>query len=343
MEDVVKGRPPEDLGALLGLAGPAARAILVLYWIAIASMAVLSGDETIGNPATIAALLITLGSAALIVSPSPDPLPVLPTTVVMVGAIVTSTVLVWQLNPTDPPSYSSWNFGADSFLMFGLALRGRIGSAWIGMGGVVATTLLWSFVRTGDVLPGVIYAYQHPILLLAGSFFALGLRRTAGRTRDFRAIERLRVADEHALAVGEAWRSEALLRIHAMVGPSLDVIAAGSPTPAEREEHRLLEASLRDLLRARRLAAEPLQSAVRTLRAAGREVVLLDDVDDPSDSAIDGVALHDAVVWAAEQVSASSTDPSDTLTIRLAEHEGGPALTVAGGQTSEPARRDLLG
>jgi hypothetical protein len=333
----MKNPPPEDLSALLGLNGTAARIVLVLFWATFLSMALLSGGTAMTNPLSVVALVITLGSAALIIWPGPDPLPWASTAVVVVGAAVSSTIVVWQLDPSEAPSYSSWNFGADTFLMFGLAMRGRIGGAWIGMGLVVATTLTWSVTMTGDPLLGIIYAYQHPVLLVAGSFFAIGLRRTAGRTREFRAIERMRIADEQALEVGSAWRRDAIERIRGLAGPALSAIADGEPTPAERQEHRLLEATLRDLLRARRLAVEPLQGVVRTARAAGGEIVLLDDLGDLSP---EPDALRRAVTWAAERVTELSGSAAGTITVRLAPREGAATVTVAADeQTTAPEQR----
>src|SRR5690606_40103107 len=60
--------------------------------------------------------------------------------------------------------------------------------------------------------------------------------------------------------------------------PILERIAGGADLdPAERRECRLLEAELRDRLRAPELATEEIGRAARVARARGVEVVLLDD------------------------------------------------------------------
>jgi hypothetical protein len=82
-------------------------------------------------------------------------------------------------------------------------------------------------------------------------------------------------------------------------------------TVRQRKDFRLLEATLRDGIRAKGLQREPLTAAVRNARMRGSDVVLLDDLGVLSGQRDIGSA---AAEWAAERVTAA---PPGNITVRL--------------------------
>jgi hypothetical protein len=94
-------------------------------------------------------------------------------------------------------------------------------------------------------------------------------------------------------------------------------IASGDVSSAQRQEHRLLEAVLRDEIRGARLTVEPLASAVRAARARGIDVVLLDDADEVT------LAWSD-LEWASDVIADIDRD---RITVRLSGDL--PVITIA--------------
>ena len=88
----------------------------------------------------------------------------------------------------------------------------------------------------------------------------------------------MRAAAEATMAAENGERDRQLARLDKVARPILERIAEGAElTAAEREQCRLLEAELRDGLRAPQLVTDELSSAARGARSRGVEVVLLDD------------------------------------------------------------------
>jgi hypothetical protein len=149
-------------------------------------------------------------------------------------------------------------------------------------------------------------------------------------------------------------RSEAARRRHTesaeirqLIEPFLREVADGIDSAAggvidgdsstRRAEARVLESDLRDLLRGRRLAREPLLRAAHDARERGIDVVLLDDL--PEDTS-DLDAVRHGVTWAAEQLEGTVETP---VTVRLARSLTGRAVItfVAGPESDSFTSREL--
>ena len=320
---------PTDLSRLLGIGRPGSWVLLGLFAATYVTIASLSGGVAMATVEGKLALLLLIATAALLLWPGPDPLPVWRTAVAIVAAAVITESIIWHLDPVGWPGWASWNFGGCTFLMFALALRGR---PLAGLGGLLLVTALavhWSWATGGDPLHGVLLTYQQVITYGAGAFIGIVLRRTARQIAEFEASERHRAAAEASAAAGARQLTAELGHVRDSAVPLLTRIAAGDHSPRTREAARLLEAELRDHIRGRRLATPTMADAARDARRRGVEVVLLDDLDaDPAVTADGGGRLDRARAAAVARVEAAT---GGRLTIRLTGTADDPVLTVADG------------
>lgn len=194
-------------------------------------------------------------------------------------------------------------------------------TAFLTQWGVAHTA--WTLATSGDRLQGFIFlVYRQFFSFVAVAFFSLWLRRTAQRISEFRAVQQRRVAAEHATAAAVDERRQQLDRVRQIAGPALADIATGRVDAAQRDEHRLLEAALRDLIRGRALARGALPAAAHGARGRGIDVAIIDDLreDNP------GGALASAIAWAAERITGVV---SGEVTVRLAREGDDRFVTFA--------------
>ncbi|MFZ2963207.1 MAG: hypothetical protein WA006_00800 [Rhodoglobus sp.] len=311
----------QDVGRQLRLIGPGAWAMFALYAVVILALTYLFERPTRAPVADIVVIVALLGAGLLIVSPSRTPLPGWRVAVVLLlslGAVVVLTVR--EPFEGNLPDHAAWYQGAANFLFFGLALRARVVSAWIGESLMLGFVCTWSDFVSGSPLYGVAMSYGQPISLAAGTVFALALLQTARRIVDYRAAERLRAGREAGEAAESAAEESELQIVRQLAVPTLKRIASGEkPDPVDA---KTLEAALRDHIRGRSLAIEPLNAALRSARRRGVDIIVLDDSLDLGLSKED---LREAVAWCA---SVLETIDSGSITIRLAASPAGAILTV---------------
>ena len=303
-----------DLGTLLGFAGIGMRLLLALYLMANIALLFFSGGWS--DPLDVAALIVLGSGAVAVASPGAYPLPRWRMVYVLAAVVIGSTLGAWSLSPGGDPGYRSWHFGAATFVLFALALRGRLLWAWIGMGLAVAVAATWSTIVLGSPVHGIELTYGQAASLFAGTFFSVLLRRTAERIVAFQAIERAGIAAEARRVAGARERDIQLAELRQLVDGPLTAIADGTATAADRAEHRLIEAALRDRIRGGALARDPLASAVREARRRGVDATLLDDAGAAESAA--------ALAWVAERV----TGARESVTVRLGLEGGHPVVSV---------------
>lgn len=312
-----------DVAPLLGLTGPGAWAIAALFAVTFSTLAGLSGGEPMRSPQGWIALVLVIATAVALVVRGPYPLP-LPLALGVVAVVAFGTAaIVWRLPTTGWPGWGGWIFGASTFLLFMVALRGRVGWGAIGMGVIVGITIHWTITTTGDWRRGFDLTYAQVFSYCAVAFFALLLRRTARRVAEYRDVEARRLASEAAQESATDERRRHLERVRRDADPALTQIAAGRTTAAARVDHGLLEAELRDQIRGRSLARAPLPDALRAARARGVEITVLDDLRDDTSPEVE---VAPAIAWAAARVAGLR---GGEATLRLARVQGRVALTFA--------------
>jgi hypothetical protein len=314
--------PDGDIGTELRLVGPAAWVLCGLFTVVYIFVSFTYGGPAATTALGVAALVGLLACGVLVVSPSPSPLPVWRTVTVVLIVEAAVAALIWQLPPIAVgPGLRIWELGAGNFLLFALALRGRVVAAWVGEVAMIGVVCAWSTQAIGSPLFGLAISYGQPVSLLAGTIFAVALRRTAERILHFRASERARAAVEGRTSTENDERDRELQSVRDLAEPTLSAIAGGeSPDPAGV---RALEAELRDGIRGRALAVEPLTSTLRAVRASGVDVVVLDDLGEQDLEESVRVILAD---WCASRVASLE---SGIVMFRLAMHGGQPRVTVA--------------
>jgi hypothetical protein len=279
----------------------------------------------------------------------------------------------WDL-PTDRfPGYSAWHLGAGTFVLFFLAARGHLVSAWCGMAGLVAVTLVWVGTTGQDWrgLPDLLLT--HLSLLVVGTIAGVVLHRATRQISAVAARARSRRAAHAARLAEAAERHRRLAWLEQNVRPALERLAEGHvPGPAERLRLAALEAEVRDRLRGGALDVPGVVASVRAARLRGVAVEIMDDgglsdVPDaeavlaPIPGLLDGVAgrvvirilppgraaVASVVVETAEETRRSTIGPDGAVRSPDAPSSGGgehhvlarqrqPQSAVGGDHVDEP-------
>ncbi|GAA5108993.1 hypothetical protein [Nocardia iowensis] len=155
-----------------------------------------------------------------------------------------------------------------------LVLRGRNVLAWAG----TAATWLAVVLAAGGEPTAYVQAVVPLVNVAIAAAFAAIMRPTLRSLHELEIESTARAAKHARLDAQNAERKRQLDRLDRRARPMLERIAAAVPfRPDEREECRLLEAELRDELRAPQLSTPEVLGAARAARQRGIEVMLLDD------------------------------------------------------------------
>lgn len=265
-----------ELRSLLGMRGRSG-------WVFQASLAVTivlyiapSFDE-VPTAQFVIALAAMLGAGAILLLLPGEPLPWPATAAVLAAATI--TVLATHVNFTEDAVRQRQTLATlvVSFVLAVLAVRGRILAAW---GGAAAVAIVLGVVDIVlDISVGSLFVSVLALASLAGATVcALVLRPTQRSLRILHDDVTMRAAAAATMAAEHSERVCQLSRLDELARPMLERIARGVElTPADREVCRLLEAELRDSLRAPQLVTDQLNAAARGARSRGVEVLLLDD------------------------------------------------------------------
>ncbi|MCP2177855.1 hypothetical protein [Williamsia maris] len=278
VDDSSLDRGPQDARALLGMHTVGARFVLAAYLACMAyvNFTSLEGVSTVW-PSVIALVALTAAAVALISAPG-DPLPVRWALLIAAACPVTA-VLTLSVSPAPlAVSTQGWAHGATTVLLCFLCVRGRTTFAWLGLAGSVAVHTIWaSLVGLGATTGlGMVLIDFGPVAI--GAVFSLTIRPAAKAIFELRAAGAQQAAVLAARTAAAAERDTQLAELDRLARPMLDRIASGAElTAAERSTCELLEAHLRDRLRAPGLVSPAIADAARSARARGVEVILLDD------------------------------------------------------------------
>ncbi|MET8652169.1 hypothetical protein [Nocardia aurea] len=272
------GAPVRDAGTLLGMNTRAAWVIAGFYLCSEAALAITSsGDVDRVWPVLVALALTVLATATLIVARS-DPLAPILTLALAISVPVCALLVLCEL-PVPPTSAAQlWPFGSGTVTATFLCVRGRAAAAWLAMTAMIGVSALWS-ARTGQ---GVGHGVEISIInlgpLFMATFFAYTIRPAAHEIFALREESTRRAGREAAAAAALAERRDQTRRVDRLVRPILETIAGPGPLDHEiRTECRLIEAHLRDSLRAPALDVAPVTAKARAARRRGVDVVLVDD------------------------------------------------------------------
>ncbi|MBF6174944.1 sensor histidine kinase [Nocardia blacklockiae] len=277
-----------DLRGLLGLRGRQGALVTAVLLATIASISVSNLRAFPDHRGAILVAYTVIGAAAVVtLAVDTEPFPRLLAAAVAAAGPLSTGIAYHHVDAARVHEFV-WTVYATSVVLCFLAVRGRSGFA---VAGIVATTLVAMF-DIGLGTQGISMSMTPLIIVVTGILIAAIARSTLGALR--------RLADESASgaaaratlrAQGEE-RARQLERLDDRARPMLERIAAGDGlTDTERYESRLLEAELRDGLRAPALTTAALAAATRGARSRGVEVLLLDDggLADAPDTAVAAV------------------------------------------------------
>ncbi|MDY7529135.1 MULTISPECIES: hypothetical protein [unclassified Cryobacterium] len=277
---VAPGTPATPAAIPLLVTLPRSLALVLLTVFAAVHLLLAFGDPgpAAGRPLTALGLLLIVAAAAWLLVIVPDPIPRRAPVVVILLATAGAALASAVVAPASAQPFAHWAFGAVTLLLVLLATRGRPGPAWAGYGLLVAVGLGWALLNGLGVADGLTLVVRHAATLLAGAVFAVGLTRS---TRTLAVLNRERAVSIATTASAEAGvteRESELARVNALARPALERLAGGEDLdPPLRAECLIVEATLRDAIRARTLFVEPVITAARAARLRGVDVTLLDD------------------------------------------------------------------
>ncbi len=215
-----------------------------------------------------------------------------------------------------------WYVGAAGCLLVVTTFRRQSAFAWVGLGLLAAQTLLWAGV-------GGMWAVGVPTVALWVGVAYFGTRALDRAMRDVQQFARAEREAVEWQAAQEAHHSERQVRLTQTSRVALPMLrhilsVDGELDAAAQRECRVLEQTIRDEIRGRRLLNAAVRDQVIAARRRGAFVQVLDDggLDDVEPAAMEPVLDRMAEAIAGVQ--------SDRIIIRTAAKGSEKAVTVVG-------------
>ena len=276
-------------------------------------------------PLAALSFIALLPPAVLLLKTWPDAL--LPRWVAQLTVVVIAAVnflVLPQIVTTGWPGYASWCTGAGNDLSCGLLMRGRPVYAWAGSAATTLATAYW-VISTGRPL-FMIFTYMlgHYFTLASWHGVAhLSTRATTQIAATQRETARLQ-AQQRAHEEADRIMTSRMASVRQRVTPLLTQIANGkAPTPKLRSQAYLLEAELRDEIRAPFFTGTSIITSAQAARRRGTEVILLDDSGD--NTTIDDQVRTNAVNYVTKFLNVTQ---SNRVVIRLNPPRRPTLLTI---------------
>ena len=276
-------------------------------------------------PAAALSFIALLPPAVLLLKTWPDAL--LPSwvarlTVIVIGAV--NFLVLPQIITVSWPGYASWCTGAGTDLSCGLLMRGRPMYAWAGSAATTLAIIYWVF--STERPPFMIFTYMlgHYFTLASWHGVAhLSTRATTQIAATQRESARLQ-AQQRAHEEADRIMTSRMASVRQRVTPLLTQIADGkAPTPELCSQAYLLEAELRDEIRAPFFTGTSIVTSAQAARRRGTEVILLDDSGD--NTTIDDRTRANAVNYVTKLLDLTQ---SNRVVIRLNPPRRPTLLTI---------------
>jgi hypothetical protein len=245
-------------------------------------------------------------------------------------AVVVVLAVAGTLEPHAPENgYATWYVGAVGSLLTIVAVRRHTGLAWLGLALLALHTVVWAgpvgLLQLG--VPGDL------IWVAIADLVTRAMERAAGEVRSYAAAERETVEWQ---AAQDAHHYERQVRLGQTARTALPMLTRivqnhGELDAADRQECRVLEQSIRDEIRGRRLLNDAVREQVLAHRRRGAMVQVLDDggVDDVPPELLDAVLQR-----AARELEGLT---SDRIVLRTAPKGSPKAVTVVAISSSSEA------
>ena len=300
-----------DVRELLGMHTVGARILLGIYTASLIVVTIGIQEDLAAAWPTVGSLLILVAaSVALLIVPG-DPIP-WPATIAMIAAGPLASALTLAVLPVPVAlPLQLWTHGGATTIYCFMCLRGRLGSAWVGLAATAAVYTVWSTLTGQGPLYGFVVVIIDAGPLGMATILTFTLRPNTKATFALRDAAARRIGEESAAIAAEDERTQQLNTLDQLARPLLQRIATAVPLePDEKTACELLEAHLRDRLRAPLLADPATADLTRTARLRGTQVDLIDDhgLDDA------GAETRAAVIGAVREALGR---PSDSVRVRI--------------------------
>jgi hypothetical protein len=271
-------KPPGDIRALLGMHTVAARILVGVYAAAITIITFETREGLAAFWPSLLSLLVLISATVVLIAAPGDPLP-RPATVGLTAAGPLAAVLTLSVVPTPlAVPLQAWTHGGATTIYCFMCVRGRVGSAWTGMAATIAAYTAWAYLTEQGALVGFVMTVIDLGPLGMATVLSYTLRPNAKLTFELRAAAERQIADEAAAAATLDERDQRLSLLDELARPMLERVMEETPlSDAEKLSCELLEAHLRDRLRAPALIEPATNELVRDARIRGVDVDLIDD------------------------------------------------------------------
>ena len=267
-----------DVASIVRLNDWAGRVVLAFYGVGTTIVALLNLRGNIIPGLAVVSLILLWCALGILARPDRDPFGMRSTLAIVSIVAVVTAISCWNIADVEHPGYTTWPLGAMTFLLFVLALRGRRGWAWVGFALLAAVSIVTGVFSDQDGLMVINDVARQSGTLLLGTLFALVLRRSSQTITAIQSNQLTRTTVAAASAAATRERAAQNARLERDARPALERILQPQPLSADEQQHfSLLEATLRDGIRASGFSSERIAEATRAARQRGLTVVLLDD------------------------------------------------------------------
>lgn len=312
-----------DVRELLGLRSTAATVVVGAFIATFLLLALTTAPTAKSLWAEIPAWIVASSAAVTLIRTASDPLPYR-TTLALTLAGPISNNLVFAVVPIPIDGLLQlWPLSAATAIYTYMCVRGRTAWAWVGMAATLASCALWAQQTGQGSGYGIGISAINLAPLLMATFFAWTIRPAARDIFALREQTIIRIAAEAADTAILDERDQQLRRLDNLARPLLEHLAADDDITDEQQlVCTLLEAHLRDILRAPILDTADVADAARSARARGVDVVLLDDhgMDQTA------IPIRDRIVAAVLEALTRATDGQ--LTVRVLPPQRDTLLTI---------------
>ncbi|MGV8852223.1 MAG: hypothetical protein ACOH1M_06620 [Rhodoglobus sp.] len=260
---------------LPAITGRGAHILIWIYFATMSALALLALDDVHSPALVYISIAIFAAIWTALSRDTSDRVSIRVSVFVITASVVTTVFSSWN---AVTGGFSQWYVGAGALAMFYLSLRGRDLLAWIGFAAIGVVAIVWGLSTEDRLLEAILLVARQAPIVLVGSLFSFGMKRTSRKLEYVHEADTARVAAEAGALARSAERSRRLSALDAAVGPQLQRIADGEElNDDDRQELLIAEARLRDSLRARQLDLPDVVAAVQRARRRGVIVLLLDD------------------------------------------------------------------
>ncbi|GAB41271.1 MULTISPECIES: hypothetical protein [Gordonia] len=242
-------------------------------------VALTSGDTVTSLWGPIAAAAIYSAATIGLVAAEGDPLPVTPTVLFAATGPVCSWLVLSVSSASAITSVAvAMSHGTSAAIYAFMVVRGRRVAPWLGFFATVVVFAVWGAMSGAGPILAVVQVTADAAPLLMAMLFSFTLNPTAREVFSLRQQTTVRVAQLAASRAAADERTRQVRQLASLARPLLELIASGAElTPAQRLDCEVLEAHLRDRLRAPLMSELDLDTPAYDARLRGVDVVLIDD------------------------------------------------------------------